>query len=166
MADAVLHSGLSRHRCLLEAGVGIQTITRYGDAGAAASGETPSSLRAPKVGNSVQARLHELVLVGVCGGRRPARHSQLDEDVAHQITSMLMNDALKNLQVTNHKQALTGPLQRGDTTVIKQHLYSLDSVPKMKMVYSVLGQAIIPITEHPKKLKDDLYTLLGQLNFK
>ncbi len=84
----------------------------------------------------------------------------LDEEIACQITSMFMADALQNIQQSGHKNALTGPLQRGDVDSIKKHLLHLKNMPRIKAVYSALGEATIPLTHHTKELQQILTALL------
>ncbi|KTD31406.1 MULTISPECIES: Rossmann-like and DUF2520 domain-containing protein [Legionella] len=83
----------------------------------------------------------------------------VDEKIAYQITSMLMQDALQNLQQFDHKKALTGPLQRGDIDTIRRHLSQLITLPQINAVYTSLGKAIIPITEHTNPFKETLTAL-------
>ncbi|KTC85484.1 MULTISPECIES: Rossmann-like and DUF2520 domain-containing protein [Legionella] len=84
----------------------------------------------------------------------------LREDLAYKITSMLMNDALQNLQNSSHEKALTGPLQRGDISIIEEHLSQLIIKPIIKEAYAVLGEATLSITKHKKELKQVLAALL------
>lgn len=86
----------------------------------------------------------------------------VDEKTSYKVASMLMNDALKNLQTSNHKQSLTGPLARGDTGVINKHLSSLDHMLLVKDVYKILGKATLPITNHSNEIKNDLENSLDE----
>lgn len=86
----------------------------------------------------------------------------ISEELANKITSMLMKDALQNLQNSSPNKALTGPLQRGDIKIIKEHLSQLTFKPLIKEVYAVLGEATLSITEHKKELKDVLAALLRE----
>ncbi|KTD39101.1 hypothetical protein Lnau_0300 [Legionella nautarum] len=86
----------------------------------------------------------------------------LSEDLAYKITSMLMKDALQNLQNSSHKKALTGPLQRGDIKIIEEHLSQLTTQSAIKEVYAILGEATLSLTEHKKEIKEVLAALLRE----
>ncbi|MFV0822189.1 DUF2520 domain-containing protein [Tatlockia micdadei] len=90
------------------------------------------------------------------------RFAGVDENIAYQMTSMLMSEAIQNLQKFNHKNALTGPLQRGDIEVVREHLSHLTALPQIKAVYASLGEAIIPISDRAKQLKDKFVALFQE----
>jgi len=54
--------------------------------------------------------------------------ANIDEETSRHITHKLMQNTLNNLQVTETiADALTGPLKRGDSALIEQHIASLEN---------------------------------------
>jgi predicted short-subunit dehydrogenase-like oxidoreductase (DUF2520 family) len=81
----------------------------------------------------------------------------IEEEVAKKIVSMLMNNALSNLnQLDHHQQALTGPLQRGDLQTVRNHLIALEDQPLVRDIYSHLGLATLPLTRHSPEVTAQL----------
>lgn len=83
----------------------------------------------------------------------------IDETIAKKIVSMLMQDGLSNIAQLAHDEALTGPIQRGDTNTIQQHLSALDNAylaEKTKALYVMLGQATVELTSHQSDIKKTL----------
>lgn len=80
---------------------------------------------------------------------------------AHQLCIQLMQTSLDNLKQTDSpKQALTGPLVRGDIQTIQQHLDAITS-KETKSLYAAAGLATLSLTDldHQcrRKLKNVLY---------
>ncbi|HEX4045167.1 MAG TPA: DUF2520 domain-containing protein [Gammaproteobacteria bacterium] len=93
----------------------------------------------------------------------------VDEETAKNIVSMLMNDALNNLKDLPHTAALTGPIQRGDTQTIHNHVVALvDNISlekETKDIYSALGLGTIVLTEHDEEKKLALRALYQKNRF-
>ncbi len=71
----------------------------------------------------------------------------IKEDKALQLCTRLMQTSLDNLKhVRAPKDALTGPLMRGDIKTIKQHLTHIVA-PDTHALYQSLGLATLPLTE-------------------
>ena len=89
----------------------------------------------------------------------------VDKDVAKKIVSMLMKDAFDNLNNSSHTQALTGPIQRGDTNTISKHINSLkkdSALPVTKDIYLSMGRGTIPFTNHESSIKNKLMDILAE----
>lgn len=72
----------------------------------------------------------------------------VDEAVAMKIITHLMKGTVLNLEKTmSPEDSLTGPIQRGDTATIKNHLTALEN-SKQKELYALLGLATLDITRH------------------
>ncbi|MDX2345982.1 MAG: DUF2520 domain-containing protein [Legionella sp.] len=72
--------------------------------------------------------------------------SGIPEKKAHALCTRLMQTSLDNLkQADIAKDALTGPLMRGDIESIQKHLNTIDS-PITKALYQTAGLATLPLT--------------------
>lgn len=80
----------------------------------------------------------------------------IDEQAAKKMVSLLMQDALNNVAQLSHVQALTGPMQRGDTETIAQHMQALASDDLVQLLYAHLGIATLPLTPHTDAVKEAL----------
>lgn len=88
----------------------------------------------------------------------------IDETTAKHIVSMLMKDALNNLDNLNHSNALTGPLQRGDVKTVSKHIDALSLVEDLKQtkeLYLSLGKKTIALTHHTDDNKQALINHLA-----
>lgn len=85
----------------------------------------------------------------------------VDEKIAKKLVSMLMSDALRNLQTLSHNRSLTGPIQRGDTTTITKHIDALDSDAATRDIYTSLGITTVKLTEHSDAKKDQIKQTLN-----
>ncbi len=76
--------------------------------------------------------------------------SGLTDQQAKIITEHLMQDSLNNLKKTMHpKDALTGPLVRGDIDTVRKHLNGIQS-PQINALYriaAVATQALTPLSQ-------------------
>lgn len=85
--------------------------------------------------------------------------SGIDIEESRNIVFSMMQSTLSNLINTNSpKQALTGPIQRGDIETIKSHIKSMEN-DKMLNLYKALGASTINLTDH----FEDLYNKLSKL---
>jgi predicted short-subunit dehydrogenase-like oxidoreductase (DUF2520 family) len=87
----------------------------------------------------------------------------IHEKTAKAIVSMLMGDTLNKLNKLAHKNALTGPIQRGDAQTVKNHLHSLEGHPLIENIYASLGRATIPLTKHSENTLLELNKILSTL---
>ncbi len=71
------------------------------------------------------------------------KNSELDKEQLKRALVPLMKSAIDNLESQNPKQALTGPISRGDVASIEKHLNILKDVPNLASSYSQLGQETI-----------------------
>lgn len=81
--------------------------------------------------------------------------SGVDEDIAKKMVSMLMSDALNNINAGSHHAALTGPLQRGDSQTIRDHLAILQTsvAPETQNIYRALALGTLTLTRHPEEIQ-------------
>lgn len=84
-----------------------------------------------------------------------------DSAKAHYIALRFLNDAVQALSKHPSKEALTGPIQRGDAETIMQHLQVLKSNPLLLQIYKHLGKRTLPLTSHNNQLKNELEKLLS-----
>lgn len=86
----------------------------------------------------------------------------VDKKIALQMILNLMQGTVDQMcQQSEPAHALTGPIQRGDTVTVQSHLNALRQVQQKKL-YSVLGQATLPLTEHHADLIGSLRLILTQ----
>lgn len=87
----------------------------------------------------------------------------VEQNIAMKIIAHLMKGTVLNLEKTmSPENSLTGPIQRGDTVTIKNHLAALENA-QQKDLYALLGQATMNITPHSKS---KLESLRKMFNFK
>ena len=84
----------------------------------------------------------------------------LNDTLAGSLTLRLMTQALNKAQRLKPKEALTGPLQRGDIVTLKKHLSALRSFPELEYIYISLGKATLALTRHKESLKKSLTQIL------
>ena len=72
----------------------------------------------------------------------------VEDKMAMNVITHLMRSSISNLERTlSPEQSLTGPIQRGDISTIKNHMESF-TVSAQKKVYSSLGEATLLLTTH------------------
>lgn len=80
----------------------------------------------------------------------------LTKEDATSATLPLLESVLQNMIGKNAKDALTGPIKRGDATTIKMHLQSLtETMPEMVELYKMMGRMTMQMI-NDYKLKDIL----------
>lgn len=87
----------------------------------------------------------------------------VDKEIAKKIVSMLMKDALNNLTNLSHSQALTGPIQRGDTNTVSSHTASLkrdSSLKDTRDIYLSMGRGTLTLVDHQPSVKNNLLDIL------
>ena len=90
------------------------------------------------------------------------KEAGVDNEIAMRIITTLMQSTVSNLTETlSPDTSLTGPIQRGDRSTVIKHLVSLKS--PMKELYSLMGEATIPLTTHDNATKELLKEALDCL---
>ncbi len=89
------------------------------------------------------------------------KSSGVEENIAKKLVSMMMSDSLNNVNRLSHKEALTGPIQRGDAMTIKGHMEALKHDPINKAIYAALGKGTLPLTSHGPSEKKELEKILS-----
>ena len=85
----------------------------------------------------------------------------VEEQMALNIIISLMKGTLSNIEKSmSPREALTGPIKRGDVSTIKNHLSAFSDC-KQRFLYSTLGKATIPLTSHDLETKTQLETDLS-----
>jgi predicted short-subunit dehydrogenase-like oxidoreductase (DUF2520 family) len=80
----------------------------------------------------------------------------IEKKMAMNVIANLMSSTVTNLEKTQSPQeSLTGPIKRGDSSTIHQHLRSLANLEQKKL-YSALGIATLSITAHNEEIKEQL----------
>lgn len=79
-----------------------------------------------------------------------------DGKTAHEAFLPLITNTVDNIERLGSVGALTGPVSRGDHSVIEEHIKALDSLDKnLKNIYKVLGRKTIEIARKKGTLTDD-----------
>jgi predicted short-subunit dehydrogenase-like oxidoreductase (DUF2520 family) len=87
-------------------------------------------------------------------------NSGLEAREAKQFTQTLLSSSLSNLHYADEiKEALTGPLQRGDIDTLSKHLDALNNTDQ-KLIYQELGKTLIQLTNHHPEFQQILRNLL------
>jgi predicted short-subunit dehydrogenase-like oxidoreductase (DUF2520 family) len=86
----------------------------------------------------------------------------LPPKLAKTLVCGLMQQSLNGVKdPANVKNALTGPLQRGDKSTLQKHISVLQPFSDSKHVYKSLGKATIQLTKHTPGLKKMLQALFS-----
>lgn len=71
--------------------------------------------------------------------------ADIDKDIAKCLVDSIMHSAIINIEKTKSpKDALTGPLQRGDVDTVKKHLDAFTK-HEQRELYAMLGKATLPL---------------------
>lgn len=87
----------------------------------------------------------------------------VDKEIAKKIVSMLMKDALNNINSLSHNQALTGPIQRGDINTVSSHADSLKqdvALNDTRDIYLSMGRGTLTLVNHQPSIKNRLQNIL------
>ena len=85
----------------------------------------------------------------------------IDANLTKFMTQQLMQSSLNAIEKTvSIKDALTGPLARGDTHTIQHHLTALHD-KRIRQFYCAAALATLPLTELDAKQKETLHALLN-----
>ena len=90
-------------------------------------------------------------------------HAGIDKTTATHITHSLMQGTLNNLENLTAKEALTGPMYRGELNTIQQHVMALLNYPQLFLAYQALGINTLSLTEHTHQKKHSLLQELKKL---
>lgn len=74
------------------------------------------------------------------------KQADLNEEIANNIVRNMMQTTLSNLEKLNPKQALTGPLMRGEADIVMKHLDVLKETEFLDL-YKILGKATLGLVE-------------------
>src|SRR3990167_5572323 len=88
----------------------------------------------------------------------------INETIAKKLVSMLMQDALSNLDESSHEKSLTGPIQRGDANTVLNHTLSLRNsslLKETKDIYLSMGRGTLPLTSHSQIIKEKFFEMLS-----
>lgn len=81
---------------------------------------------------------------------RISAQGNIPEETAIKALAPLMENTLSNINELGVTDALTGPIAREDVQTIEKHLQSLDSAPKLQVLYKTLGLEAVKIAERKK----------------
>ena len=74
----------------------------------------------------------------------------------------LMETTVHSLKMSQHpKQALTGPIQRGDIKTISAHIQSMHS-KEQKALYSLLGLSTLNLCNHEPNMTEEIRQILSE----
>jgi len=78
------------------------------------------------------------------------------ENDASQIARPLVIQTLNNIFQSNTKEALTGPISRGDIGTINMHIKKLSNInDEWLKLYKVLGEYTVDIAKKSNKISQD-----------
>ncbi|MFD2532169.1 Rossmann-like and DUF2520 domain-containing protein [Gracilimonas halophila] len=78
---------------------------------------------------------------------RISSQGNIPEHTAIKALAPLMESTLSNITELGVTDSLTGPIARGDAQTVEKHLQSLESVPKLQVLYKTLGLEALQIAE-------------------
>ncbi|NLL05308.1 MAG: DUF2520 domain-containing protein [Clostridiaceae bacterium] len=89
----------------------------------------------------------------------------MEEDAATSAFLPLLQNTVDNIEMLGHKNALTGPISRGDYKVVAKHIDALKKeVPQFETVYRLLGRETVEIALQRGSLcKEDVERLINLL---
>lgn len=93
-------------------------------------------------------------------------HAGIDKNTAGKIAHSLMQSTLNNLENLPKKEALTGPINRGEIETIQQHILALLNHPHLLSAYQALGINTLPLTPHSDHTKQSFLHELNKLSKK
>ncbi len=93
------------------------------------------------------------------------KQSGIAEETAKELISNLMYNSLINLENLSHKDALTGPIQRGDVKTVNDHVVALNDFSfnlETKNIYLSLGLGTLFLTNHAEDKKNEFRKILSE----
>lgn len=87
----------------------------------------------------------------------------VEHGMAMKIITSIMKGTVNNLEKTlSPEQSLTGPIQRGDISTIKNHMSALASNTEQRELYSLLGKATLKVAHHTEHKRIAIEKTLDQ----
>ena len=83
--------------------------------------------------------------------------------MAYHVLLPLVQGTLQNVKNFDAGKALTGPIVRGDTESIKEHLEALDKQPELRDIYIKIAHQSLQIVKREKKLSKEKFKALEAL---
>lgn len=91
------------------------------------------------------------------------KEAGVENEMAMKIITSIMKGTVNNLEKTlSPEQSLTGPIQRGDLSTIKNHLSALATNNDQRELYSLLGKATLAVANLSEQKKNALEKTLAQ----
>jgi len=88
----------------------------------------------------------------------------ISERDAYDVLSPLIMGTLANIRQTGAKPALTGPIARGDTEIIKSHLREIGAqTPALLSLYRILGRHTVGIASFNESISPDITRELNEM---
>jgi predicted short-subunit dehydrogenase-like oxidoreductase (DUF2520 family) len=87
----------------------------------------------------------------------------LAKSMANHVLLPLVQGTLQNVKNFDAGKALTGPIVRGDTESIKEHLEALDKLPEIRDLYLKIAHRSLQIVKREKKLSGEKFKALEAL---
>lgn len=91
-----------------------------------------------------------------------AMESGMTAEHAAGLVNSLMLNTLQNIQSSSAKEALTGPIKRGDIATIEKHLAALEAKPEVRNVYTSLSTLISELAHDNNATAQQLRELLAK----
>jgi len=86
--------------------------------------------------------------------------ADVEHEMAMHVITNIMQGTVSNLETTlSPAKSLTGPIKRGDTSTIMNHINALTDI-EQKHLYSLLGKATVDLTEHNALIKNEIIKAL------
>lgn len=83
--------------------------------------------------------------------------SGVESENRFEILKPLILGTLSNIENAGAEEALTGPIRRGDTAIVRAHLEAIEaSSPDMSVLYKMLGQYTVAIAYSGKSISSDI----------
>ena len=89
-----------------------------------------------------------------------ARAAGLSTAQARKIMLPIVKQTLANYSALGPGGAFSGPIVRGDATIVRKHLRTLQKIPRAKEVYVALARAALQYL--PARNRKELGKLLGR----
>jgi len=90
------------------------------------------------------------------------RKAGLSDELSKPLTHRLMQQSLHSIKRSpSMKDALTGPIQRGDSNAIQQHINTLQPFTDLQGIYKSLGKVALETVDHTSEMQELLKTLFS-----
>lgn len=92
------------------------------------------------------------------------KKADLSEEKGFEILEPLIRGTLNNIQNKGTVDALTGPVARGDTTIVERHITDIDKkAPEFSVLYTLLGNYTVKLAEKRGELDTQKISDLAKL---